>query len=80
MKLNIIIYCGLKTLYAHQAPKPDPLNFVVLQVVAREHKLDDLSRSFDIRPVVICNCCMVYLLLFMLLVCLSEHDIPSVVI
>ena len=80
MKIKLITYCGLKTLYAHQAPKPDPLSFVVLKVVAQEHKLDDLSRTFDIRPIAICNFCMFYLLLFILLVCLSEHDISSIVI
>ena len=40
VKLNIIYllwiveikynYCGLKTLYAHQAPKPDPLSFICI--------------------------------------------------
>ena len=29
-KLNMIIYCGLKTLYDHQAPKPDPLSFICI--------------------------------------------------
>ena len=46
VKLNIIIYCGLKTLYAHQDPKPDLLSLFVLQVVARGHKMDESSSYF----------------------------------
>lgn len=45
---KFIIICGLKTLYAHQAPKPDPLQFHVLQVVALEHRCDVLDEGLRI--------------------------------
>ena len=55
-KLNMIIYCGLKTLYAHQAPKPDPLSLFVLHEVAQGHKMDEPSSCFVYKSVYVYIC------------------------
>ena len=55
LKLNIIIV-GLKTLYAHQAPKPDPLSLFVLQEVAQELKLGESSSCFVYKSVYVYIC------------------------
>ena len=67
----------MKTLYAHQATKPDPLNLFVLQEVAQGHKMDEPSSGFVYKSVYVYICWMTCNVIVYALWSVSEHDIPS---
>ena len=68
---------GLKTLYAHQAPKPDPLSLFVLQEAAQELKMDESSSCFVYKSVYVYICWMTCNVIVYALWSVSEHDIPT---